>query len=69
MNYDLIRKYLGKHCKITSTGGVSSLTGKIIEVTGNWIEFENQIRIVLINIEFIQSIEIKNENEREEVSI
>jgi len=60
MNNELISKYIGKNCKIsTGTYYGTAAVGKIISINENWMEVETKKGIELINAEFIQSIKIK----------
>lgn len=59
MTNELIKKYIGKNCQIsTGTYGIN-VVGKIIDVNEIWIEVETKKGNELINSEFIQSIKIK----------
>lgn len=56
---ELMKKYMGKRCSIsTGTFGIN-VDGKIIEINENWIEVEAKKGNELINAEFIQRIKIK----------
>lgn len=58
MTNEIIKKYIGKNCRIsTGTFGVN-IAGKIIEVNEKWIEVETKKGNELINSEFIQIIKI-----------
>lgn len=60
MTNELIKKYIGKVCQIsTGTFGVN-ITGKITDINENWIEVETKKGNELINAEFIQNIKIKS---------
>lgn len=59
MNNELISKYIGKNCKISTGTYGTTVVGKIISINENWIEVETKKGIELINAEFIQSIKIK----------
>ncbi len=60
MTNELIKKYIGKNCHIsTGTFGVN-VVGKILTINENWIEVETKKGIELVNSEFIQNIKIKN---------
>lgn len=59
MTNELLQKYIGKTCHIsTGTFGVN-LYGKIIAINENWIEVETKKGSELINSEFIQHIKVK----------
>jgi hypothetical protein len=55
---ELIKKYIGKNCSVSTGSFGTSVTGKIIEVNENWIEIETKKGNQLINAEFVQSIKI-----------
>ncbi|CAH2213250.1 conserved protein of unknown function [Tepidibacter aestuarii] len=60
MTNELVKKYLGKNCHIsTGTFGVN-VVGKIINISENWIEIETKKGNELINSEFIQNIKLKS---------
>jgi len=56
MTNELIKKYIGKNCLISTGSFGTNVKGKIIDVNGNWIELETKKGIELINVEFIQFI-------------
>ena len=59
MTNELIKKYLGKKCQIsTGTFGVN-VVGKIVDINENWIEIETKKGNELINSEFVQNIKVK----------
>lgn len=59
MTNELLKKYIGNNCHIsTGTFGIN-IVGKIIEVNEKWIEVETKKGSELINSEYIQSIKIK----------
>jgi hypothetical protein len=57
MTNEVIRKYIGSTCTISS-GSFAAVTGKIIEVNENWIEVETKKGRELVNADYIQSIKI-----------
>lgn len=59
MTNEVIKKYLGKTCYISSGNLGISTTGKIVDVQENWIEVETKKGNELINIDFVQSIKVK----------
>ncbi|MTI68428.1 MAG: hypothetical protein FH753_17750 [Firmicutes bacterium] len=59
MANDVIKKYIGKKCKITTGSFGTTVAGKIVEVKDNWIEVETKKGKELINADFIQNIKIK----------
>lgn len=58
MTNELIKKYIGETCAISTGSFGTNVTGKIIDVNENWIEVETKKGKELINAEFIQSIKI-----------
>ena len=58
MTNDVIKKYIGRNCRISTGSLGTNVAGKIIEVNENWIEVETKKGIEVINAEFIQSIKI-----------
>ena len=54
----IIKKYIGKNCKISTGPYGTNLVGTIVEINENWIEVETKKGIQLINAEFVQSIKI-----------
>lgn len=58
MTNELIVKYLGKDCRIsTGTYGIN-VAGRIIDIKDNWIEVETKRGNELVNAEYIQNIKI-----------
>lgn len=57
---ELIKKYIGKNCLISTGSFGTNVKGKIIDVNENWLEVETKKGKELINAEFIQSIKIIN---------
>ncbi len=55
---ELIKKYIGKKCLITTGSFGTSVKGIIIDVNENWVELETKKGKELINAEFVQSIKI-----------
>lgn len=60
LNNELIKKFIGKVCKITTGSYGTTTSGKIIDVKENWIELETQKGIELMNADFVQNIKVKN---------
>lgn len=60
MTNEIIKKHIGKTCKISTGSFVRESIGKIIEVNENWIEVETKKGKELINADFIQSIRINS---------
>ncbi|WP_298841722.1 DUF6897 domain-containing protein [Clostridium sp.] len=58
MTNELIKKYIGKKCSISTGDFGTNATGKIIDINENWIEVETKKGKELINAEFVQSIKI-----------
>lgn len=58
MTNDVIKKYIGKNCKISTGSFGTNVAGKIINVNENWIEVETKRGVEIINAEFVQSIKI-----------
>jgi uncharacterized protein DUF6897 len=59
MTNEIVNKYIGKNCKISTGSYGTTVVGKIVNVIENWIEVETKKGIELVNAEFIQSIKIK----------
>jgi hypothetical protein len=56
MANDLIKKYLGKNC-IVSTGSFgTSVDGKIVAIEDNWIEITTKKGARLVNADFVAVI-------------
>lgn len=58
MENEVIKKYIGKHCRISTGSFGTTVIGKIIDIKGNWMEIETKKGNELVNIEFVQSIKI-----------
>jgi hypothetical protein len=58
MTNQVIKKYVGRNCRISTGSFGTNVIGKIIDVNENWIEIETKKGNELINAEFIQSIKI-----------
>jgi hypothetical protein len=58
MTNEVIKKYVGRNCRISTGSFGTNVIGKIIDVNENWIEIETKKGNELINAEFIQSIKI-----------
>lgn len=59
MTNELVKKYIGKFCRITTGSMGVNVTGKITEVNENWIEIDTNKGKEIINLDFIQNIKIK----------
>ncbi len=56
MTNEMLKKYIGTDCRLsTGTFGIN-VVGKIIDVNENWIEVETKKGKELINAEYIQNI-------------
>jgi len=60
MTNEVIKKYIGKNCRLSTGSFGTNVVGKIIEVNENWIEIQTKKGIEIINAEFVQSIKIDN---------
>ena len=60
MTNEVIKKYIGKSCKMSTGSFGTYVAGKIIDVNENWIEVETKKGNELINAEFVQSIKINS---------
>jgi hypothetical protein len=58
MTNEVIKKYIGKNCRISTGSFGTNVIGKIIDVHENWIEVQTKKGNELINAEFVQSIKI-----------
>lgn len=58
MTNEIIKKNIGKICKISSGSFGTNVKGKIIDVKDNWIEIETKKGYELVNADFIQSIKV-----------
>lgn len=56
MTNEILKKYIGKNCLISSGTLGTNVSGKIVDVNDNWIEVEVKGGNELINAEFVQSI-------------
>ncbi len=59
LDHELIKKYIGRVCKITTGSYGTTTNGKILDVKENWIELETHKGIELMNAEFVQNIKVK----------
>lgn len=60
VDHELIKKYIGRVCKITTGSYGSTTTGKILDVKENWIELDTRKGIELMNAEFVQNIKVQS---------
>ena len=58
MTNEMIKKYVGKNCKISTGSLGTTVVGRIIGVNENWIEVETKKGNELVNADFVQSIKI-----------
>jgi len=58
MTNDVLKKYIGKKCMISTGSFGTNISGKIINVNENWIEVETRKGNQLINAEYVQSIKV-----------
>ena len=58
MTNDVIKKYIGKNCRISTGSFGTNIMGKILDVNENWIEVETRKGNELINAEYVQSIKV-----------
>ncbi|MDD2371291.1 MAG: hypothetical protein PHQ32_04745 [Firmicutes bacterium] len=56
MTNEMLKKYIGKNCKISGGSYGINIKGKIIDINENWIEVETNKGNNIINAEFVQSI-------------
>lgn len=59
MDNQFLKNYEGCNCSILTGSFGSNVSGKIIQVSENWLQLETKKGIVLMNSEYIQSIFIK----------
>lgn len=59
MTNEIIKKYIGSNCKISTGSYGTNVEGTILEVNENWIEVETKKGKELINADFVQNIKIK----------
>lgn len=59
MTNEILKKYIGKKCKISTGSFGTNLVGKIMYVNENWLEVETKKGKELINADFIQSIKVR----------
>ena len=59
MTNEIIKKYIGSNCKISTGSYGTTVEGTILEVNENWIEVETKKGKELINADFVQNIKVK----------
>lgn len=60
MSNEMLKKYIGKRCKISTGSFGTNVHGEIIDIIEEWVEVQTRRGIEIINAEFIQSIKIDN---------
>lgn len=58
MTNDVIKKYIGMNCKISTGSFGTNIVGKIVDVNENWLEVETKKGKELINADFVQIIKV-----------
>lgn len=59
MTNELILKFRGKRCYITTGSMGVSIVGTIIEVVDNWVEVVTKKGTEMINLDFVQKLKLK----------
>lgn len=59
MTNELVEKYIGRNCHITTGAMGVSVTGRIVSVNENWIEVETKKGMEIMNLDYIQNIRVK----------
>lgn len=59
MTNEMIKKYIGLKCKISTGTYGTNVVGTILEVNENWIEVQTYKGKELINADFVQNIKVK----------
>jgi len=59
MTNEIIKKYIGINCKISTGSYGTNIEGTILEVNENWIEVQTRKGKELINADFVQNIRVK----------
>ncbi|MHB8127294.1 MAG: DUF6897 domain-containing protein [Desulfitobacteriaceae bacterium] len=59
MTNEVIKKYIGMNCKISTGSFGTNVVGKIVDVNENWLEVETKKGKELINADFVQNIKVK----------
>ena len=55
---ELLKQSIGKHCKISTGSYGTTITGKMTDISENWVAVETRKGTELVNAEFIQNIKI-----------
>lgn len=58
MPTELIKEFIGKVCQIMLLGDGFGITGKIIEIEGNWIKIKEKETIRVLNGDMIRDIKM-----------
>jgi hypothetical protein len=56
MTNELLKKYIGKNCFVSTGSFGGNFIGVILEVNENWLEIETKKGNQIVNTEYIQSI-------------
>ena len=59
MTNEVIKKYIGMNCKISTGSFGTTVVGKIVDINENWLEVETKKGKELINADFVQNIKVK----------
>jgi len=59
MTNEMIKKYIGLKCKLSTGTYGTNIVGTILEINENWIEVETRKGKELINADFVQNIKVK----------
>jgi hypothetical protein len=62
MTNEMLKKYIGKTCMISTGSMGSSVKGRILDVNENWVEVETNKGIQVVNAEFIMTIKMLGES-------
>lgn len=58
MTNEMLKKYIGKYCTISTGSMGSTVKGRILDVNENWVEVETNKGIQVVNAEFIMTLKI-----------
>ncbi|MGQ9779751.1 MAG: DUF6897 domain-containing protein [Bacillota bacterium] len=58
MTNEILKKYIGKNCYISTGPFGTSIVGIISDINENWLEITTKKNIQLVNAEFVQSIRV-----------
>lgn len=59
MTNELIQKYEGQNCYISTGTLGTTVIGKIVEINENWIEVQTKKGNEIMNLDFIQNIKLR----------